>query len=62
MRAAVFGGGLLGFSIGIQVAFPNPTVHDRTQMSAHDAAERLASLSLLANWVEQCDLDSADDE
>lgn len=50
--------GLLGFSTGIQAAIRNPVIHDRTQLSAQEAAERLASLSLLATWVELCRLDS----
>ena len=50
--------GLLGFSTGIQAAIRNPTIHDRTQLGAQEAAERLAALSLLTTWIEQCKLDS----
>jgi hypothetical protein len=50
--------GLLGFSTGIQAAIRNPTTHDRAQLPAQEAAERLAALSLLTTWVEQCRLDS----
>jgi uncharacterized protein (TIGR02391 family) len=50
--------GLLAFSTGIQAAIRNPTIHDRTQLLAQEAAERLAALSLLTTWVEQCRLDS----
>lgn len=50
--------GLLGISTGIQAAIRNPTTHDRTQLPAQEAAERLAALSLLTTWVEQCRLDS----
>lgn len=49
--------GLLGFSTGIQAAIRNPVIHDRTQLPAQEAAERLAALSLLATWVENCILD-----
>ncbi|OBI43921.1 hypothetical protein A5707_03895 [Mycobacterium kyorinense] len=50
--------GLLGFSTGIQAAIRNPTIHDRTPLRAQEAAERLAALSLLTTWIEQCRLDS----
>jgi uncharacterized protein (TIGR02391 family) len=52
--------GLLSFSTGVHAAIRNPTTHDRTQLSAQEAAERLAALSLLATWVEKCRLDSVD--
>ena len=52
--------GLLGFSTGIQAAIRNPTTHDRTQLPAQEAAERLATLSLFATWIEKCRLDSVD--
>lgn len=34
----------------------NPATHGTAEMSKQEAAERLAVLSLLARWVDHCDL------
>jgi len=48
--------GLRSFSAGVQLAIRNPTAHDLTELTAQQAAERLAAISLLAQWIEQCEL------
>jgi len=48
--------GLLGYSAGIQAAIRNPSIHDRVELTPQEGAERLAAISLLAQWVEQCAL------
>lgn len=52
--------GLLAFATGIQAAIRNPVTHDRRQLRAQEAAERLAALSLLATWVETCTIERTD--
>lgn len=47
--------GLLQFGMGLQAAIRNPAIHDRTEMAPQAAAERLAAISLLAGWIEQCE-------
>lgn len=51
--------GLLGFSTGVQAAIRNPSVHARTAMTPSEGTERLAAVSLLMRWVEQCVKDEA---
>lgn len=46
--------GLLGFSTGVQAAIRNPSIHERTDMTPQEAAERLAAVSLLMRWIENC--------
>jgi uncharacterized protein (TIGR02391 family) len=53
--------GLRNFSAGVQLAIRNPLVHDPTELTAQQAAERLASISLLAGWIEQCERIEADE-
>jgi uncharacterized protein (TIGR02391 family) len=53
--------GLRSYSIGVQMAVRNPAIHDPTELTPQQAAERLAAISLLAHWTEQCDLIEADE-
>lgn len=48
--------GLRQFAPGAQMTIRNPAAHGTEEMSEQEAAERLAVLSLLARWVDQCDL------
>lgn len=48
--------GLRFFGPGVQMMIRNPATHGKTQMTPQEGLERLATLSLLARWVEQCDL------
>jgi hypothetical protein len=50
--------GLAGYSTGVQAAIRNPSIHDRVELTAQECAERLAAISLLAGWVDQCVLDT----
>lgn len=55
--------GLRGFSAGVQKTIRNPTSHPgEDQLDVQGGLERLATLSLLARWVEQCSLETVDDE
>lgn len=47
-------GGIRQFSTGVQLAVRNPLVHGRADLSEVEAGERLAALSLLATWIEDC--------
>ena len=53
--------GIRSFSAGVQLAIRNPAIHDPTELTAQQAAERLASISLLAQWIEQCERVEADE-
>lgn len=48
--------GLRQFAPGAQMTIRNPATHGSAEMSEQEAAERLAVLSLLARWVDQCNL------
>lgn len=48
--------GLRQFAPGAQMTIRNPATHGTGEMPEQEAAERLAVLSLLARWVDQCDL------
>jgi Protein of unknown function (Hypoth_ymh) len=48
--------GLRQFAPGAQMTIRNGAVHGNSDMAEQDALERLAVLSLLARWVEECDL------
>jgi hypothetical protein len=47
--------GLLHFSLGVQSAIRNPSVHDRSELTPQEGTERLAAISLLAGWIERCE-------
>jgi uncharacterized protein (TIGR02391 family) len=46
--------GLRHYSSGVQLTIRNPAVHEQTELTAEEATERLAALSLLARWIERC--------
>ena len=48
--------GLRQFAPGTQMTIRNPATHQPGEMSEQEASERLAVLSLLARWVDECDL------
>ena len=48
--------GLRQFAPGVQKTIRNPAAHDTGEMPEQHALERLAALSLLARWVDECDL------
>lgn len=54
--------GLRQFSPGVQMTIRNPAAHGTVEMSEQEALERLATLSLLAGWVEQCEVSSVSEE
>lgn len=53
--------GLRQFAPGAQMTIRNPATHGPGEMTRQEAVERLAVLSLLARWVDQCDLIAAPD-
>jgi len=53
-------GGLVQFAPGASMLIRNPAAHPAAELSPQEAVERLATLSLLARWVEQCELVSVD--
>ena len=53
--------GLRQFAPGTQMTIRNPATHQPGEMSEQEASERLAVLSLLARWVDECDLVEAAD-
>lgn len=48
--------GLRRFAPGAQLTIRNPATHGPGEMTQQEAVERLSVLSLLARWVDQCDL------
>lgn len=48
--------GLRQFAPGVQMTIRNPAAHGLDELDEQEALERLATLSLLARWVEACDL------
>jgi len=52
--------GLRGYASGCFQAIRNPATHATEQSAKQVALEQLAALSLLARWVEQCELLSAE--
>jgi uncharacterized protein (TIGR02391 family) len=53
--------GLRRFAPGAQMTIRNPATHGPGEMTQQEAVERLSVLSLLARWVDQCDLIEAPD-
>jgi hypothetical protein len=47
--------GIRQFSSGIQLAIRNVSIHGRAELTAREGGERLAALSLLATWIENCE-------
>lgn len=54
--------GLRQFAPGAQMTIRNPATHGPGEMTRQAAVERLSVLSLLARWVDECDLIEAPDE
>ena len=52
--------GLRGYASGCFQAIRNPATHSTEQSAKQVALEQLAALSLLARWVEQCELLTAE--
>lgn len=52
--------GLRNFAPGAQMTIRNPAAHTLGSMTKQEAVERLSVLSLLAKWVDQCDLIEAE--
>jgi hypothetical protein len=48
--------GLLSFAPGVQMTIRNSAAHGLGELDEQAALERLAALSLLARWVDECDL------
>jgi uncharacterized protein (TIGR02391 family) len=53
--------GLRNFAPGAQMTIRNPATHGPGEITQQEAVERLSVLSLLARWVDQCDLIEAPD-
>lgn len=49
-------GGLRFYAPGVQMTIRNSVAHGAGQLDEQDAVERLAALSLLARWVDECNL------
>jgi uncharacterized protein Ymh len=54
--------GLRQFAPGVQMTIRNPAAHSSTAIDEQAGLERLAALSLLARWVDQCQLITAEAE
>jgi hypothetical protein len=48
--------GLRHYGPAVQLTVRNPLTHDPAEITAQQGAERLSALSLLEQWVEQCEL------
>ncbi len=48
--------GLRQFAPGVQMTIRNNAAHDTGEMPEQHALERLATLSLLARWIDECEL------
>ncbi len=54
--------GLLSFAPGVQMTIRNSAAHGLGELDEQSALERLAALSLLARWVDECDLVEAPEQ
>lgn len=52
----MLGGGLRQLAPGIQMTIRNSAAHGLGELDEQLALERLATLSLLARWVEDCEV------
>ena len=50
--------GLRQFAPGVQMTIRNPAAHGAVELGEQEALERLAVLSLLARWVDECHLET----
>lgn len=51
--------GILNMSQGVFSAIRNPATHSTQDMERQEALEQLATLSILARWIDRCELVSA---
>jgi len=54
--------GLLSYATGVSLAIRNPVAHETADMDKQVALEQLAALSVLARWVDECELVTGDEE
>lgn len=54
--------GLRYMTSAVQLTIRNPATHQDETMGVVEASERLAVLSLVARWVEECRLETADED
>jgi hypothetical protein len=54
--------GLRSFAPGVQMTIRNGAAHGVGELGEQDALERLATLSLLARWIDECDLVEAPEQ
>lgn len=54
--------GLRGFAPGVQKTIRNGAAHGSGEMARQDALERLATLSLLAKWLDVCELIAVEEQ
>jgi uncharacterized protein (TIGR02391 family) len=54
--------GLRSFSAGVQMTIRNPAAHRAVDLDTQAALERLSALSLLAHWVDTCEIEEAAEE
>lgn len=48
--------GILNMAQGVFAAIRNPSSHSTDELPKQEALEQLATLSILARWVERCEL------
>lgn len=48
--------GILNMAQGVFAAIRNPSTHTTDELPKQEALEQLATLSILARWIDQCDL------
>lgn len=53
--------GLRQYAPGVQMTVRNPAAHGAADLTNHQALERLATLSLLARWLDNCELAEVDE-
>jgi hypothetical protein len=52
--------GLRQFAPGVQMTIRNMAIHTHDELTEQAALERLAALSLLATWIDQCELSKSE--
>jgi hypothetical protein len=51
--------GTMEYAVGCFMAIRNVAAHEEDELSEHEALEQLAALSLLARWIDECELEDA---
>lgn len=59
LRVQSMNNGLRGFASGVFRTVRNAATHNPTDIPEQEALEQLSALSLLARWIEKCDVASA---